>query len=211
MAKAGRKRKTRVVRYPASGRITRQSRRRLGEETERETRQVALAGRVKHTGLKADQAADPMAATPYGILYLQGELRMAQRDAATAYQEIVTRAYALKGLPIPHVHSAAAAWTSLTGPGGPGGPGGVEPDEDAVARAWAKYHLVIDALMAAGKETGTSRGVPDANACKRIVHQLCFVMDRNIKYRPLSAEELGNLRCGLNAMHTKLWRTGGRH
>lgn len=203
MAKAGRKRKTRVVRYPGSGRITRQSRRKLGEETERETRQVALAGRAKHTGLRADQAADPMAATPYGILYLQGELRMAQRDAATAYQEIVTRAYALKGLPIPHVHSVAAAWISLNGPGAT-----AEPEDDAVEKAWARYHLVTDALMTAGKETGTSRGVPDANACKRIVHQLCFVMDRNIKYRPLNTEELGNLRCGLNAIHTRLWRTG---
>ena len=202
MARAGRKRKTKVVRYPNSGRIPRQSRRRLGEETERETRQVALAGRAKHTGLKADQAADPMAATPYGVLYLQGELRMAQRDAATAYQEIVTRAYALKGLPIPHVHSAAAAWISLSGPGS-----AAEPDEDAVGKSWAKYHTVTDALMSAGKETGTTRGVPDAAACKRIVHQLCFVMDRNIKYRPLSTEELGNLRCGLNAIHTKLWRT----
>ena len=165
---------------------------------------MALAGRSKHTGLKADQAADPLAATPYGILYLQGDLRMAQRDAATAYQEIVTRAYALKGLPIPHVHSAAAAWISLSGP-----VGSSEPDDEAVRNAWTKYHAVTDALMTAGKETGTSRGVPDANACKRIVHQLCFVMDRNIKYRPLSDEELGNLRCGLNAIHTKLWRTRG--
>ncbi|MDH3741827.1 MAG: hypothetical protein OER56_09540 [Hyphomicrobiales bacterium] len=203
MATPGRKRKSRVVRYPKSGRITRKSRRQLGAETERETRQVALAGRAKHTGLKAEQAADPMAATPYGILYLLGELRMAQRDAATAYQEIVTRAYALKGLPIPHVHSAAAAWISLSGPGAT-----AEPDDDAVGKAWARYHTVLDALMTAGRETGTSRGVPDANACKRIVHQLCFVMDRNIKYRPLSDEELGNLRCGLNAIHTKLWRTG---
>ncbi|MGI9465192.1 MAG: hypothetical protein ACR2OM_14705 [Aestuariivirgaceae bacterium] len=203
MAKAGRKRKSRVVRYPASGRITRRSRRTLNEESEREARQVALAGRAKHTGLKADQAADPMAATPYGVLYLQGELRMAQRDAATAYQEIVTRAYALKGLPIPHVHSAAAAWISLSGQGGT-----AEPDEEAVRTAWVKYHTVADALMSAGKETGTTRGVPDQNACKRIVHQLCFVMDRNIKYRPLSEEELGNLRCGLNAIHTRLWRTG---
>ena len=52
MAKAGRKRKTRVVRYPASGRITRQSRRLLKEEGEHEARYVALAGRAKHTGLK---------------------------------------------------------------------------------------------------------------------------------------------------------------
>ena len=69
---------------------------------------------------------------------------------------------------------------------------------------------VIDALMHAGRETGTSRGVPDAQACKRIVHQLCFVMDRNIKYRPLSNEELGNLRCGLNAVHKLLWAATAR-
>ena len=201
MARAGRKRKTKVVRYPSSGRITRQSRRNLSEENEREIRRVALDARKRHTGLTARQAEDPFSSTPYGILYLQGELRMAQRDAATAYQEIVTRAYALKQLPIPHVHSAAAAWISFAG----GGP--AEADEDAVAKAWAKYHEVLDALMIAGRETGTTRGVPDQNACKRIVHELCFTMDRNIKYRPLSDEELGNLRCGLNAIHTRLWRS----
>lgn len=203
MARAGRKRKTKVVRYPASGRITRHARRQLQHETEREARKVALAGRARHTGLRADQAADPSAATPYGVLYLQGELRMAQRDAATAYQEIVTRAYALKGLPVPHIHSAAAAWMAIGTASST-----AEPGDETVKRAWQKYHAVCDALMAAGRETGTTRGVPDAQACKRIVHQLCFVMDRNIRYRPLSEEELGNLRCGLNAVHKALWRSG---
>jgi hypothetical protein len=201
MARAGRKKKTGVTRYPGTGRITRAGRRDLQRTTEKEARSVALDARRRHTGLSARQAEDPHAATPYGILYLQGELRMAQRDAATAYQEIVTRAYALKRLPVPHIHSAAAAWISVSAGGSAD-----EPAADIVAKAWQKYHEVSDALMMAGRETGTTRGVPDANACKRIVHQLCFVMDRNIHYRPLSDEELGNLRCGLNAIHSRLWR-----
>ncbi|MGI9463003.1 MAG: hypothetical protein ACR2OM_03640 [Aestuariivirgaceae bacterium] len=203
MARAGRKRKQNVVRYPSSGRITRQSRRTIRNDSERQARKVALQARAKHTGLDLHQAGDPHAATACGILYLQGQLRMAQRDAATAYQEIVTRAYHLKHLPMPYVHSSAAAWASLIGQGA-----SAEPDDATVDKAWRKYHAMLDALMGAGRETGTTRGVPDANACKRIVHQLCFVMDRDITCRPLSAEELGNLRCGLNAIHTRLWRTG---
>ncbi len=204
MARAGRRRKKKVIRYPSTGRITRQSRRMLDGETEREVRQVALQARAKHAGLDIHQAGDPLAATPYGILYLHGELCLAQKDAATAYHEIVTRAYRLKQLPVPHIHSAASAWISVSGAGLSG-----EPDEAAVRDAWHRYHAVMDALMGAGRETGTARGVPDANACKRIVHQLCFVMDRDITNHPLSTEELGNLRCGLNSIHTCLWRSRG--
>lgn len=199
MPRSGPKRKRNVKRYK-SGQITHKERRRLKEETEREIKAPAIAARARHTGLKEDKAADPLAVTPYGILFLQGELDTEQRDAATAYQEITTRAYLMKGLPVPHLRSAAAAWMSIQSGSS------ADPDPEAIQAAWEKYHTVTDVLLATGKVKGTTGGVPDHQACKRIVHQLCFVMDRNIQYRPLSDEELDNLNFGLNAIHTALWK-----
>lgn len=189
--KRGRPRKVNVERN-ARGRVRQPNRR----EREDKMRSVALEARMKHTGLPKSKAADPLCATPYGLLFQFGDISLSQLGAAETYLEATERAYRLKGITIPHPASVAAKMVST---------GGLslaaDPEPADVHLAWNTYHRLMDVLMQSGRETGTTRGVPDPAACKRIVHSLCFVMDRDVALHRLSSEELGNFRSGLNAIH----------
>ncbi len=193
MARAGRKRKGRVARH-RNGRAKQPTRTERAEEV----MSVALGARAQHVGFSLTKAKDPHCATPYGILFMAGTITHKQLDAATAYQEAISRAYRLKGLTAPHIGSAA-----LLSAGG--APLSEDPDDITVHEAWQIYHRIMDALMAAGKESGISKGMRDVNACKRIVHQCCFELDRDIHRHSLTEEELRNFRCGLNSIHKVLW------
>lgn len=167
---------------------------------------VALKARARHTRLPENDARDQNAVTAYGLLYIRGRgdeqsgINRTQLHAADYYLETMTWIYRIKGWSMPHLRSSAASMVSAGGTSL-----SIDPSEETISVATQTYRQICDALWEAGRENvATTKGIPDANACRAIVHSICFLMDRDIITHRLSHEELGNLRVGLNNIHRRL-------
>lgn len=156
---------------------------------ERDIMSVATLARVRH-GIALSDAPNALAGHPIGRLRLawlaedKGRgISRRQLEAAEAYQKIIYAHAGIMGLPMPNVQAQ-----DLTGIHGGSRP---EPDEKTIFEIRGRFRDARRLLLDAGAQIGVGSRV---NA---IVYAV-VVEERD--ERTLSEDEIGILRCGLNAL-----------
>ena len=97
-SRGGRPREDGVLRTP-SGRKSRSSAAR--RETQLQVMATALDARMRQTGLRAREAAQPQAGSALGLLQFDGHLKAREVKAGEYYAETLARHYGLAGISFP--------------------------------------------------------------------------------------------------------------
>lgn len=173
--KLGRPRKEGVDRF-ACGKVK-------PSETEKETKSVAIAARVKHHG--DIDVANPLSGYVLGRIFLDGKISDDQRKAGDEYAEDIARYHKLVGIPFPSAR--AQSLFSIKGYDG-------DVTEDYAAKARRASNRMMEV-------TGILLRCQDGPQVRATAYNVCVMSHDHLRDMP--AQQMLWLRRGLQALWDK--------